>query len=622
MRSLPWYFASLWPLEVFVPLSAWDGWRAAPAGGGASLEMRRGRKTDYLDIPLKDSIKGWRLEWFIVENHGNSLPPRSGRQPDVCTPSWTKSPTDQKVAEVGALLAEVGLLKERGLTAEAVVADFVFKNIQPLKDRAYLAYLYRGLVDSTQVTNIRIPAVDLVSRLEMILRGKVANIGAPVAYSAWNLPPSKAFTSFVSNPLAGDSGLGLRVRPSPEEVNALIASLEEIPDDERQVHFEVPLNPSDAEISAMLDMLAEESSDAAPAETPVVAPLSEASEALDIQRSNSIHPKRPRRANHPTSPAEGQKKKKRRLRRVSSLDQDVGPSVPAAEEVPVPAFTEAETDGRDLTAADPNGCDPTEVDPNGCTIRVVDKDDEEEDEIPLIQKNNRRYIASGESSDVPSPALSALIGLQELSLTNFDHTLEDMVPEDLLSEPADGGAMDVCADVPDAGLGSFRAASRASSTLERGLEGQEAGLDCTAPTEVTEGPSALEVAVEENSALKDGAGTYPALEGVVGDDPARMGSASCDPAPESVRVGSPSHTSMDVHVGSSPPHSGCMAIAQALGQGVALEASTPDDRVLASADDTELVPIDALWVVSVGDPSSSHQLTSHDLGVPSFFSNL
>jgi hypothetical protein len=38
------------------------------------LEMRRGRKADYLDIPLKDSIKGWRLEWFIVENHGNSLP--------------------------------------------------------------------------------------------------------------------------------------------------------------------------------------------------------------------------------------------------------------------------------------------------------------------------------------------------------------------------------------------------------------------------------------------------------------------------------------------------------------------------------------------------------------------
>jgi hypothetical protein len=426
----------------------------------------------------------------------------------------------------------------------------------------------------------------------------------------------------VSNPPAGDSGLGLRVRPSPEEVSALVASLEEIPDDERQVHFEVPLNPSDAEISAMLDMLAEDSSDAAPAETLVVAPIPEAGKALDIQRSDSVRPKRSRRANQPTSPAEGKKKKKGRLRRVSSLDQDVGPSVPAAEEVPVPAFVEADPNGCDPTSVDPNGCDLDDIEPNGCdlakaepngcTVRVVDEDEEEEDEIPLIRKNSRRYLASGESSGVPSPALSALIGLQKLSLANFDQTLEDMVPEDLLSEPADGGMMDVCTDVPDAGLELSRAASRASSTLERGLKGQEAGLDFPIPMEVGEGPSALEVAVTESLALNDGASAYPAPEGVAGDDPARMGSASYDPAPEGVRVGSPSHTSMDVHVGSSPPHSGC----------VTLEASAPDDRVLTPADDTDPVPTDALRVVLVGDPSSSHQLTSHDLGVPSFFSNL
>ena len=86
----------------------------------------------------------------------------------------------------------------------------------------------------------------------------------------------------MSNPPAGDGGLGLRVRPSAEEVSALVALLGEIPDDERQVHFEVPLDPSDAEISAMLDMLAEDSSDAAPAGTLTVAPLPEASKALDI----------------------------------------------------------------------------------------------------------------------------------------------------------------------------------------------------------------------------------------------------------------------------------------------------------------------------------------------------
>jgi hypothetical protein len=64
--------------------------------------------------------------------HGESRefpPPRSGRQLDVRTPSWTESPTDLEVAEAGAILAEVGLLKERGLTTEVVVTDFIFKNI-------------------------------------------------------------------------------------------------------------------------------------------------------------------------------------------------------------------------------------------------------------------------------------------------------------------------------------------------------------------------------------------------------------------------------------------------------------------------------------------------------------
>jgi hypothetical protein len=527
-----------------------------------------------------------------------------------------------EIAEAKVLLAEVGLLKEKGLTTEAVVADFVFKNIQPLKDRAYPAYLYRGTIDSTRVTNRRIPAVDLVSRLEMILRGKVSNIGAPVAYSAWNLPPSKAFISFVSNPPVGDSGLGLRVRPSPEEVEALVASLGEIPDDERQVHFEMPLNPSDAEISAMLDMLAEDSSDSVPTETLAVASIQESGKALDIQRSDSIRPKRPRRNNHPTSPIEGKEKKKRRLRRVSCLNQDVGPSAPATGEVPVPTFTDpngcnlddADPNGCNLDDADPSGCNLDDVDPNGCTSCNIDEDDDEEEEIPLIRKNSRRYIASGESSGIPSPALSALVGLQELSLANFDQTLKNMVPEDLLLEPVDDGTMEVCADVPAVGLELSQAASRASSTLERGFKSQAADLDCSVLMEVVENPSALEVSDTDNSVPKGGACVYPAPEGVAGDDPARVGSASYDPAPEGVRAGSPSHTSMDVHVGSSPPHSGCMATTPASGQEVALEASAPDDRVLISAGDAELVPADALQIALVGNPSSSHQLNSHDLG--------
>jgi hypothetical protein len=317
---------------------------------------------------------------------------------------------------------------------------------------------------------------------------------------------------------------------------------------------------------------------------------------------------------------------------VSCLNQDAGPSAPAVEEVPVEIFTgadpngcdpaDADPNGCDLDDAEPNGCNPARADPNGCVVRIIDKDEEKEEEIPLIRKNSRRYLVSGESSDIPSPSLSALVGLQELSLANFDQALEDVVPEDLLSEPTDGGMMDVCTDIPDVGLELSRAVSRASSTLERGLKSQEADLDCSVPMEVAENPSALVVAAAENSVPKDGASVYPAPEGVAGNDPARVGSASYDPALEGVRACSPSHTSMDVHVGSSPLHSDCMAAARALGQEVALEADAPDARVLIPAGDAELVPNDALQIASIDNPSSSHQLTSHDLGLPSFFSNL
>jgi hypothetical protein len=224
-----------------------------------------------------------------------------------------------------------------------------------------------------------------------------------------------------------------------------------------------------------------------------------------------------------------------------------------------------------------------------------------------------------------------------LSLANFDQTLEDMVPEDLLSEPVDDDAIETCAAVPDAGLRS----SRASSTLERDLEGRDADLDCPDSMEVAEGPSTLEVVTAESLDPKNGADTCPASkdvagddlarvksvshcpapEGVAGDDPAQVGSADYDPAPEGARAGSPSCTSMDVHAG-SPPHLGFMVVAQTLDQGVALEGSVLTDLAFGSVEGTELIPTGPLQPASGGGLAPGYQLISPDLGIPSFFSNL
>jgi hypothetical protein len=333
-----------------------------------------------------------------------------------------------------------------------------------------------------------------------------------------------------------------------------------------------------------------------------------------------------------------EEKKKRRLWRLSCLDQDASTSASVCEEVPAEVLTEvdpnggvhveadpngcdhveADPNGCDLVEADPNGCDCPEAEPNGCDrveadpngcdrapaiVRIFDEDEEEEEEVPLIHKNSRRYIGSRGDSDIPTPALSALVIHQELSITDFDQALEDVVPKNMLSEPTAGDMMDVCSEILDVGLEVSRVVSRASSTLEGSLRCQEVGQDCPTPMEVTEDPSALEVVVAENPAPEGGASSYPALEGVAGSDPALVGSASYNP-------------------GSSPPRSdGVMAMHASLtsSKRVALEVGEPDARIMISAGGAESTPDNVLQIVPVDLPSSSYDATSPDLGLPSFF---
>jgi hypothetical protein len=176
----------------------------------------------------------------------------------------------------------------------------------------------------------------------------------------------------VSNLPAGDSGLGLRVRPSPEDIEVLVTSLCDLPNDERQVHFEMPACPDDAEIKVVLDMLAGESSDSAPAETIVVVVIPETDKTVDTRKPEGTRPKRLRQVSRPTAPTEERKMRKKRLRRLSCLDQDAGPSAPICEEVSTEVFTEVDPNGGVPAEAEPNGCDPAPTDLNECTRAPTD----------------------------------------------------------------------------------------------------------------------------------------------------------------------------------------------------------------------------------------------------------
>ena len=144
----------------------------------------------------------------------------------------------------------------------------------------------------------------------MILRGRVSNAGAPLAYSAWNLPPNRLLSESVSNPPAHDGSPGHRVRPSSEDIEALIAPFQNLPEAEKQTHFEMSSGTDDAEMNAVLSLLARESSDSARTESMATAIGQEFGGDEEIQKPEGAHRKRSHRANHPAAPVEGEKKRR------------------------------------------------------------------------------------------------------------------------------------------------------------------------------------------------------------------------------------------------------------------------------------------------------------------------
>ena len=200
-----------------------------------------------------------------------------------------------------------------------------------------------------------------------------------------------------------------------------------------------------------------------------------------------------------------------------------------------------------------------------------------------------------------------------MSISVFDQALEEIIPEDLLSQPPEANNPTICSDVPDDGLLPHDPAgqeithvvSHASSTLEGGLPCEDADPSHLAPIDMAEGSSALDVAVME--------------------DPTPEGGAGSDPAPQGVGAGSPSTASMDVHVGSPPVQSKEATVTHlstALAGLVTLEASDPNAGSLPPADEAEVPLSRAFDIIDANLPSSSNVSTLPALGLPLFLSNL
>src|SRR6266540_2959323 len=78
--------------------------------GGASIQLRHSRATKYVNLPLRDSLKGWHCRWFYVSNPDPTLPTYVGRPPalEVC---WGSFPHEEEMKDVRILLDHLEAVK-------------------------------------------------------------------------------------------------------------------------------------------------------------------------------------------------------------------------------------------------------------------------------------------------------------------------------------------------------------------------------------------------------------------------------------------------------------------------------------------------------------------------------
>jgi hypothetical protein len=115
----------------------------------------------------------------------------------------------------------------------------------------------------------------------------------------------------------------------------------------------------EAEVNVVLNMLARESSDSARTESMAIAIEQDLGEDEGVQNPEGVRRKRSRQTSYPAAPKE-ERKKKKRLWRLSCLEQDADPSTSLLGGGP--ASTTLEDDIR--------GCDDARV--GGC---VLDEDE-------------------------------------------------------------------------------------------------------------------------------------------------------------------------------------------------------------------------------------------------------
>ena len=95
--------------------------------------------SEYINVPLNTSLKGWNSKWFYMKQS----------HPTICCDVHhiPEKPNNADMEQVTELL---DLIKGVEIRGELVTTSFVVRHVQPCKERAHLGFDYRGDDDGTQ----------------------------------------------------------------------------------------------------------------------------------------------------------------------------------------------------------------------------------------------------------------------------------------------------------------------------------------------------------------------------------------------------------------------------------------------------------------------------------------
>jgi len=116
--------------------------------------------SEYINVPLNTSLKGWNSRWFYIKQ-SHPLIRCDVHYIPVNHSNWSERPNNAEMEQVMELLE---LSKGLELRGELVAASFIVRRIQPCKERAHLAFDYKGDNDGTRENTDRLTKKEVIDR--------------------------------------------------------------------------------------------------------------------------------------------------------------------------------------------------------------------------------------------------------------------------------------------------------------------------------------------------------------------------------------------------------------------------------------------------------------------------